>query len=704
MKNIFFTAKQKLAIWSIAMLSLGGATTSCSDWLEMPSYTSVDQDTAFESEESAELFVMGCYRGLVPSELIYQLAAGETVTHSCEDATTNNSKYAICNWSFDPYKPNTVTTLYSEGYSSIEQANIAIRELGKMPETEKRNQLISEAKAIRAYVYLNLIAYYGDVPAIWIPLNEMGHDEGFYPKRSDRDGIYDQIVADLQEAGTNLPWFEESGYTTTERFTKQSALALLARTALYAGGYSLRWNLETNDPSTLQVKRRDDAARVQELYKIADDACAQIINHGYNGLITTQDQTMTNFQYLWYTYDQRQFTNLNKEILLSLAQYGDVTNSKFGLYAHPGTRGGKYGSRKALQFMLPTYYLSFKENDCRRDVTCVPYSIYFLEKGSSDDTWVDVGTTYSCIMAGKFRMSWTVGPESDANKRNINIPILRYPDVLLMYAETQAYLNGGTPTSEAINALQEIRNRAGIGDEPIPTDAQGFEDALVQERKWEFGSELNLRTDLIRMGRIKKELDATKDAMKRLSKREGEYSDISTLRLYKFHVDAQEYGDKFMVPEYIDITSTVETSIIENVPVQETDEDADAFQIRKDAYQQELRTIVEAHGKTWTQGDIWYPCHMFEAYNSTFNGQGRKAAGFGQGYNQLQIGNIIYTKPTGYTENGGEFPIWIEASDGSDGLYYGFTENCSELMPFANQTTGHPMVDNPNLTQHPGYE
>ena len=47
MKNIFFTAKQKLAIWSIAMLSLGGATTSCSDWLEMPSYTSVDQDTAF---------------------------------------------------------------------------------------------------------------------------------------------------------------------------------------------------------------------------------------------------------------------------------------------------------------------------------------------------------------------------------------------------------------------------------------------------------------------------------------------------------------------------------------------------------------------------------------------------------------------------------------------------------------------------------
>ena len=50
-----------------------------------------------------------------------------------------------------------------------------------------------------------------------------------------------------------------------------------------------------------------------------------------------------------------------------------------------------------------------------------------------------------------------------------------------------------------------------------------------------------------------------------------------------------------------------------------------------------------------------------------------------------------------------EYPTWIESADGSDGLYYGFQENKSELCPFAAKSPGHPLVDNPNLTQLPGY-
>lgn len=132
-----------------------------------------------------------------------------------------------------------------------------------------------------------MIRIYGDVPAVYVPLEEMdANDENrFYPKRSPRDGIYDQIVSDLQQATEWLPWYEESGYTSTERLTKQGAYALLARIALYAGGYSLRWDLETNDPATLKMARRDDATRVKELYEIANDACFQIKEHGKNSLV-----------------------------------------------------------------------------------------------------------------------------------------------------------------------------------------------------------------------------------------------------------------------------------------------------------------------------------------------------------------------------------------------------------------------------------
>ena len=696
MKNITSTLRRKLILSALVTvsLSLGTSMTSCSDWLEMEAYTSDDIETTFSDEVRADKFVQGCYRGLIHNEMYYQLGMGETVMHSCEDGSTNNSKYMMCNYKFDALIPATVTTIYKEQYRIIEATNIAISNLSKMPETEKRNQLLGEAICIRAFCYLNLIRIYGDIPAVYTPLEEMDPNDGntFYPKRSSRDEIYDKVISEVQSVIDWLPWFEESDYQTPERITKQGAYALLARLALYAGGYSLRWNLETNDPATLKMARRDDATRVKELYQIADNACFQIINHGSNSLVQAHED-MSGFQYLWYNHCQRNFAATNTEILWETAQYGDVTNSQFTTYAQPGSRGGKYGSLKAMQFMLPTYYLSFNPKDTRRDVSCTSYSIYFLEKGSANDTWVDVGTTYSCIMPGKFRLSWCVAPQSN-KQRNLDIPIFRYADVLLMYAETQNYLNNG-PTQAAKNALQEVRNRAGVGEElTIPNEQEAFDDAIVQERKWEFATEFTLRTDLIRMNRLAKELAKTKQAMKDLSDRKNEYANIPTYRLYKFHIDAQEYGDKFLAVDYIDLTDPSEIEVVKNVPTAKEE---------YDAFQEKILNIVKAHNIEVSNGDKWYPVNMFEAYTSTFNGNSRKMVGFRAGFNTLQIGKIIYTLPTGSAENGGKYPTWIESADGSDGLYYGFQENKSELCPFAAKSPGHPLVDNPNLTQLPGY-
>ena len=622
-------------IFVAVMAAIG--LTSCNDWLDMEAYKSDDTEFAFQNETNADLFVQGCYRGIVPGDFYYQMGMGDGVMHSCEDGTTNNSKYNICNYKYDATTPTTLTGVYNEEYGAIEQANIAIKKLSEMAESDKRNSMLGEALCLRAFGYLNLIRVYGDVPARWLPMDDISDkNEALYPKRTSRDVIYDKIIADLQQAVDYLPWFSESGYATTERFTKQAAYALLARTALYAGGYSLRWNLETNDVNTMQVKRRDDAERVKELYQIADNACKAVINKGENYLVKAANGK-SGYENLWYNFDQRNLTAVN-----------------------------------------------FDKKDTRRDVNCTSYSIYFLNKGTSSDTWVDVGTTYSCIMSGKFRLSWCVEPQ-DASKRNLNIPILRYADVLLMYAEAENFLNNG-PTSEAKNALKEVRERAGIADMEIPSTQTAFDDALAQERKWEFATEFMLRTDLIRMGRLAKEIAQTKQDMKDLSDKRGAYANVATYRLYKFHKDAQVYGDEFLAVEYIDITDAHEIEILKTVP-----------------NQAKLAEIVQAHGIAVNNGDKWYPVNMFEAYNSSFNVKARQSVGFSGGAKALQIGNIIYTKPTGKSENGGTYPNWIEAADGSDGLYYGYEENHCELLPFANKSAGHPMVDNPNLTQLPGY-
>ena len=684
--------KNRLVIAAIYSFSLGMTMSACSDWLDMESYTSDDVNYIFENEAKADLFVQGCYRGLIHKEMFYNLGMGETVVHTAEDGYS--SKYKACNYAFDPMVPTTVTTIFKEGYRIIESANMAISRLNKMPETTKRNQLLGEAMAIRAFCYHNLIRIYGDVPAVYVSLEEMDpNDENrFYPKRSPRDGIYDHIVADLKQAVEWLPWYEESDYVSTERLTKQGAYALLARIALYAGGYSLRWDLDTNDPATLRMARRDDAARVEELYQIANDACAQIINHGKNSLVQGKDG-MSGFQYLWYNHCQRKFAETESEMIWQLAEYGDKTNSEFGLYLQPGSYNGTYGSRKTLQFVLPTYYLSFNKMDTRRDVTCTSYSIY-PQDGGKEGPWIDLGTTYSCLLLGKCRVQWCLAPQS-ASQRNINIPIVRYSDVLLMYAETENYLNNG-PTKVAQEALKEVRARAGVdGVLTIPTDKQSFEDAIVQERKWEFGGEFTLRSDLTRMGRLAKELQQAKLDMKDLSDKRGQYANVPTYRLYKYQVDGQKYGDKFLAIDYIDIVDATEVATICDIPTDEK---------QYDAYQTSLLNIVKAHGVTTSSGDKWYPKAMFEAFSSEFNMNGQAVIGFPQkARGKIQVGKVIWSQPTGSQENGGTYPNWIEKADGSDGLFYAFKENFSELCPFAAKSTGHPLVDNPNLTQLPGY-
>ncbi|WP_117590347.1 RagB/SusD family nutrient uptake outer membrane protein [Chryseobacterium taiwanense] len=686
MKNIFNkrTSIKKILLVPAILITLLSVSSCSNDFLDQPSPNTSDTQSIFESLDTADLFVQGCYRGIVPTEMFYQLGAGDTVVHSAEDGTTNNSKYNICNYFYDAKTPYTLTGVYSVMYASIERTNIAISGLSKMPVSARRNALLAEVKAIRAFCYYNLIRVYGDVPAVWIPLVEADPNDPntLYPKRSSRDGIYDHIIADMQESVNDLP---TTG--TNERLKKASGNALLARIALYAAGYSLRWDLNTGAAGTMS--RRPDNARVQQLYQIADAAAAAVINGGTNSLVQAQSGK-SGFEALWFNFCQRKYGVSDPEILWHIAEYGPNTNSSFGVYAMEGSRGGTYGSRKALQFILPSYYLSFNPGDTRRDVSCTSYSIYFLNAGAATDTWVNVGTTFSCILPGKFRMGWGVAPQA-ADARNLNIPIIRYADVLLMYAETQNYLNGA-PTAQATAALQQVRTRAGIGSLAIPTGQQAFENAIVQERKWEFAGEFNLRTDLIRMNRIASEIEATKLAMKNLSNKTGAYANTPALRLYKFEKNAQVYGDPFLALKYIEITSPAEIAIVQNVPTASTG---------YAAYQTALANIVTAHGQTVVAGDKWYPTKMFEAYTSTFNGNARKAVGFTGGFNAIQVGAIIYTKPTGSAENGGTYPNWIEG--GGEGLFYGFVPNKTELLPFASASAGHPLVDNPNLTQLPGY-
>lgn len=492
---------------------------SCQDWLDMPSESKADSSSVFETIGRAEMAVVGAYPNIHTQELGYQLLEGTDEASSSE----TNSKYNVSNYDYTSTS-SMLSGTYNGMYKAIEYTNVCIKNipLMKVSESEqpKLNSLLGEALAIRAYAYWNIVRFYGDVPYTEIPTSDL---TTFSSSRVSRDTIYDHCVRDLQRAVELLPWQSEGMVSTPERFTKNSAYGILARVALYAAGYSLRWDLSTvpYNASTVRIAQREDKARIRELYQIAADACKAVIVQNENGLLDNYDEVFRDLCTKKY----------NKETMLEYGWYGanssDVRTGYVNGIPTSGS-GGTFGKGGAQMIVMPTFYFEFDEGDQRRDVSICNYGLY------TDGTYQM--NTYIGAGVGKYRINWCKNRGTSDSRRDINFPLLRYSDVLLMYAEALNELNNA-PTADAIDAFKQVRMRAFKNDEAkigtIPSDYDGFKNAIIQERKLELSHESLRKTDLTRWGILYEQLTAEKEKLYQLANREGKYANVDVYRAYK---------------------------------------------------------------------------------------------------------------------------------------------------------------------------
>jgi len=525
--------------------------SSCKEFLEMPSETKFDSETIFETVDRAEMVVVGAYSQTFNREFYYQLGMGTDECFSTEGET--NSKNQVANYVYTT--SNTPTSTYTAMYTGIEYANVAIKGLQGMDassDAEKRkiNMLLGEVYAIRAMNYLNVVRFFGDVPYSTEPVAETGI---FTSSRVSRDTIYDGCVADLQKAVELLPWKSEGAVATPERFTKNAAYGMLSRVALYAAGYSLRWDLNSYAPGSVTIARRSDAARVKELYKIAADAAKAVIDRGENALVPSYEavfRDLINGRY-------------NSESMLEYGQYGaDVNGSSAGytngIFAHTNAMFGK--SQPAMA-VTPTYWFDFGAGDTRRDVTICNYGI------DADNS--RKMNSYTSNTIGKFRVNWASQIGTAINKRDINWPVLRYSDVLLMYAEALNEYNNG-PTAEAISAFEKVRARGYAGNTAAmgqtPGDYEGFKKAIIHERKLELGFESWRRTDLARWGILYETLAETKQKLIKMAGRTDEFADIDAYRVYQKSVATSFQDPVIAIPYtgYKQISSADSTQLVKD--------------------------------------------------------------------------------------------------------------------------------------------
>jgi len=151
------------------------------------------------------------------------------------------------------------------------------------------------------------------------------------------------------------------------------------------------------------------------------------------------------------------------------------------------------------------------------------------------------------LNTGKYRRDWRV-PLLPGTVLNVgyNWVVIRFSDVLLMYAEAENEINNG-PTAGAIDAFQKVRIRAFGGNADLagtpPADKAGFFNAIVNERALEFGSEGIRKYDLIRWNLLGDKLSETKQDLAKMAALAPPYNNLPTAMYYYPNTDPKDYID-----------------------------------------------------------------------------------------------------------------------------------------------------------------
>ncbi|RFS26389.1 RagB/SusD family nutrient uptake outer membrane protein [Chitinophaga silvatica] len=190
-------------------------------------YSNNNNLKAITSLEAATALLQSCYEVEAQAFLNFTMLDG----YLSDNADATSAKWqAIDNFAFTPQEP-VFANLWNGAYlQALPQLNRIIRDVPGLPDLTDKATVIAQAKALRAYIYLQLYTYFGNIPVlngVIIPPD--------FSNANNRQLVYEQVKKDLEEAAAGLPlqWPQDQ----TFRLTKGAASALLARNALLQKDY-----------------------------------------------------------------------------------------------------------------------------------------------------------------------------------------------------------------------------------------------------------------------------------------------------------------------------------------------------------------------------------------------------------------------------------------------------------------------------------
>jgi hypothetical protein len=466
---------KKIHYWFLAV-ALTLSTTSCEDYLERYPLEGPADQSYFANASELELAVNGCYKGMN-----FHPLDGMPMQLLLDDGTdlgwdrNNSSLQQIGKGSHDSNNGFS-KSIWDNSYKIIGRCNFILDNMGKLDgkmDATLQARYRAETRFVRAYTYHYLIELFGGVPLV---TKTIGLAESQVPK-STKEECVTFIMSELDAAANDLP-VSYSGINSG-RATKGAALATKARTALY----SEKWaDAATAAKAVMDLNYHKLHTNYGQLFSYAGQASTEIIFAlQYLKTSTVVHSTPQNFL---SRNAQGASNKVPGQVLVDAYECTDgLTIDKSPLY-NPKDPFKNRDPRLDFTVAVPgSNYFNFKFETHKDSVKTINYAT-----GARVDNQdaIHAFATYTGYCWRKFT---DIADAADRNNSELNISLIRYAEVLLIYAE--AKIEANQIDQSVYDAINAVRQRPTVNMPAIKTGKTQAEmrSIIRKERKYELTNE-----------------------------------------------------------------------------------------------------------------------------------------------------------------------------------------------------------------------
>jgi len=519
---------KKIIIFIVSIAFLTGCRKNL---LDTAPYSSIASSTMWTTDNLTDLGVAGIYSAL---RLGIQTGGASGLELYQMDALGATGISA----STDPFLLGTITpaSSYFSGtwrnmYEGIQRANDAIKNIPeKSPSAQaKKSRYIAEAKFLRAYYYFRLNQLFKGVPIYTVPFTP---EEATKPRSTELE-VWNLVISDLTDAinEPNLPNIYNAGNSQYGHITKGAAYGLRGKVYMYLKKYDL---------AIADFQKVKDAgyalfSNYRTLFKTANEQCSEMMfsiqNIAVAGFGSTTQWYCAGRSWAgagWNTYmvspdlvdlyENADGTKFSWDAVLP--GYSNMTPKERAVFFFRDNMTALEISAATTKGARMSLYLpvgnearilrAYANRDPRLAANVItPYSTYLGVYNSADAVstmrWPfraqassggDLATdtqTFFYYLHRKFVYEG-LSETPDRSFGPTDFPIMRYADVLLMWAEA---LNEQGLISESIAKVNEVRSRAGVAILQTQNSSAGgyvsgqldLRERIRNERRVEFPNE-----------------------------------------------------------------------------------------------------------------------------------------------------------------------------------------------------------------------